>query len=209
LNELQFHEMNALDVAKSIGQEEVKTIALKNEPSKMVETNDKPTKQKKKVESSDEDSIDEEIAMMVRNFKKFMKKRNFKKGTTQRRCYKCGEKDHFIVDCPLNDNNENEDKKYKDKSKDKSYDKKKRYKEKSKEYEKKNGKAHVGEGWESSDDSDNEGTASLALLTTSSTPKLFNNLSDDEDDGPMCFMAKGNKVSNYTNPPSSPTSTSS
>ena len=37
LNELQFHEMNELDVAKSIGQDEVKTIALKAEPSKTVE----------------------------------------------------------------------------------------------------------------------------------------------------------------------------
>ena len=101
------------------GQEEVKFIALKAEPSKTVETNDKPTKQKKKVESSDRDSTDEETAMMVRNFKKFMKKRNFKRGTKQRTCYKCGEKDHFIADCPQNDNNENEDKKYKDKGKDK------------------------------------------------------------------------------------------
>ena len=50
---------------------------------------------------------------------------------------------------------------------------------------------------------------SLALLSTLSTPKLFNNLSDDEDEGPMCLMTKGTKVSNYTNPPSSPTSTSS
>ena len=105
--------------------------------------------------------------MMVKNFKKFMKKRNFKRGTKQRTCYKCGEKDHFIADCPLNDDNENEDKKYKGKSKDKSYDKVKKYKEKSKEYKKKHGKAHVGEEWESSDDSDNEGTASLALLSTS------------------------------------------
>ena len=70
---------------------------------------------------------------MVKNFKKFMKKRNFKKGTTQIRCYKCGEKNHFVADCPLNDDNENEDKKYKGKSKDKSYDKEKKYKEKSKE----------------------------------------------------------------------------
>ena len=46
--------------------------------------------------------------MMVKNFKKFMKKRNFKKGTSQRRCYKCGEKDHFIADCPQNKNNEDE-----------------------------------------------------------------------------------------------------
>jgi len=85
--------------------------------------------------------------MMVKNFKKFMKKRNFKKGTSQRRCYKCGEKDHFIADYPQNNNNEDEDKKYKNKRKDKSYDKEKRYKEKSKEYKQKNGKAHVGEGW--------------------------------------------------------------
>ena len=53
----------------------------------------------------------------------------------------------------------------------------------------KHGKAHVGEEWESSDDSDNEDTTYLALLSTSSTPKLFNNLSDDEDEGPMCLMA--------------------
>ena len=45
--------MNALDVAKSIGQDEVKTIALKAEPSKTVETSEKPSKQKKKVESID------------------------------------------------------------------------------------------------------------------------------------------------------------
>ena len=95
------------------GQEEVKFIALKAEPSKTVETNEKQTKQKKKVESSDGDSTDEELAMMVKNFKKFMKKRNFKKGTSQRGCYKCDETDHFIEDCPQNNNNEDEDKKYK------------------------------------------------------------------------------------------------
>ena len=82
---------------------------------------------------------------MVKNFKKFKKERNFKKGTSQRGCYKCDETDHFIEDCPQNNNNEDEDK-YKDKGKEKSYDKEKRYKEKSKEYKKKNGKAHVGEG---------------------------------------------------------------
>ena len=134
--------------------------------ARRLKTSEKPSKPKKKVESSDGDSTDEETAMMVRNFKKFMKKRNFKRGTKQRTCYKCGEKDHFIADCPQNDNDESEDKKHKGKSKDKSYDKEKRYKEKSKEYKKKHGKAHVGEEWESSDDSDNEGTSSLALLST-------------------------------------------
>ncbi|KAG2606429.1 hypothetical protein PVAP13_4NG220911 [Panicum virgatum] len=210
LNELQFHEMNEQDVAKSIGQDEVKTIALKAEPSKTVETSEKPSKQKKKVESSDGDSTDEETAMMMRNFKKFMKKKEIsREGQKQRTCYKCGAKDHFIADCPQNDNDESEDKKHKGKSKDKSYDKEKRYKEKSQEYKKKYGKVHVGQEWESSDDSNNEGTASLALLSPPSTPKLFNNLSDDEDEGPMYLMAKGTKVTNYANPPSSPTSTSS
>ena len=213
LSTLQFHEMNALDVAKSIAkEEEVNTIALKAEPSKTVGSNEKQAKQNKKVDSSDGESTDEELALMVKNLKRFMKKRNIKKGTTQRRCYKCGEKDRFIADCPLNDNNENIDKyknKSKDKIKNKSYDNEKRYKEKSKEYKKKNGKAHIGEGWESSDDSDNEGTSSLSLLTTSLTPMLFNNLFDNEDENLLCLMVKGNKVSNYTNPPSSPTSTSS
>ena len=92
LNTLQFHEMNALDVAKSIAKEEVKTIALKAEPSKTVETNEKQAKQKKKVDSSDGENTDEELALMVKNFKRFMKKRNVTKGTSQRRCYKCGEK---------------------------------------------------------------------------------------------------------------------
>ena len=46
LNTLQFHEMNALDVAKSIAKEEVKTISLNAEPSKMVEINEKQKKVK-------------------------------------------------------------------------------------------------------------------------------------------------------------------
>ena len=53
LNELYFHEMNDLDIAKSISKDEVKTIALKAEPNKTVEASEKPSKQKKKVESSD------------------------------------------------------------------------------------------------------------------------------------------------------------
>ena len=44
LNTMQFHEMNALDVAKSIAKEEVKTISLNAEPSKMVEINEKQKK---------------------------------------------------------------------------------------------------------------------------------------------------------------------
>jgi hypothetical protein len=65
----------------------------------------------------------------------------------------------------------------------------KRYKEKSKEYKKKyQGHAHVGQEWESSyEDSNHEGMTTLAI--TKSSRKLFNNIVDDEDDAPFCFMA--------------------
>ncbi|GJS11869.1 zf-CCHC domain-containing protein [Tanacetum coccineum] len=76
----------------------------------------------KKVSSDEEvscsDSDDEEDAMAVRDFKKFFRRRgkfvqrphvdkkNFqrqkeeKKGKEERRCFKCGDPNHFISDCP-------------------------------------------------------------------------------------------------------------
>jgi hypothetical protein len=163
-NKLQFHEMNNLDVSKSIEQSEVKAIALKAEPSKKNESKEKTSKSKKKEDSSDNDSTDEETAMMLKNFKKFMKRRGDKKPVHQRRCYECGEKGHYIADCPHKKNDKEDNK-----SKDKYHDKEKKYKEKSKEYKKKHGNAHVGEGWESSDDSDKEEVATLAIQAPIST----------------------------------------
>ncbi|XP_021725210.1 uncharacterized protein LOC110692501 [Chenopodium quinoa] len=51
---------------------------------------------------------EEEMAMLVRKFKKMMKNRKFdrnKKYTSSRNttCFKCGSKDHFIKDCPVQD----------------------------------------------------------------------------------------------------------
>ncbi|GJU72475.1 zf-CCHC domain-containing protein [Tanacetum coccineum] len=76
----------------------------------------------KKVSSDEEvscsDSDDEEYAMAVRDFIKFFRRRgkfvrqphddkkNFrrakeeKKGKEERRCFKCGDRNHFISDCP-------------------------------------------------------------------------------------------------------------
>jgi len=77
------------------------------------------------------------MALVLRNFKKFMKKKfykkdgNDKKRPNQRRCYECKELGHYIVDRPKLKNIEKEEKKYKEKSK----DFKKRY----------HGQAHVGE----------------------------------------------------------------
>jgi hypothetical protein len=118
-NKLQF---NNLDVSKSIEQSEVKAIALKAEPSKKNESKEKTLKSKKKEDSSDNDSTDEETAMMVKNFKKFMKIRGDKKPVHQRRCYECGEKGHYIADYPHKKNDKEDNK-----SKDKYNDKEKKY----------------------------------------------------------------------------------
>ena len=64
----------------------------------------KPTKE----ESSDGGSTDEEMALVMRNFKKFMKKKFHKKKPNHRRCYECKELGHYIADCPKLKNKENE-----------------------------------------------------------------------------------------------------
>ena len=58
--------------------------------------------------------------------------------------------------------------------------------------------SHVGEEWNSGDESsssEDEGVASIAIQKPSSTSRLFTNLSDNEDDyTSTCLMAKGVKV---------------
>ncbi|XP_021732422.1 uncharacterized protein LOC110699235 [Chenopodium quinoa] len=62
-----------------------------------------------KAEDSKGSEVDEEeMAMLVRKFKKMMNNRKFdrnKKYTSSRNttCFKCGSKDHFIKDCPVQD----------------------------------------------------------------------------------------------------------
>jgi hypothetical protein len=184
-NKLQFHEMNNLDVSKSIEQSEVKAIALKAEPSKKNESKEKISKSKKKEDLSDNDSTDEETAMMVKNFKKFMKRRGDKKPVHQRRCYECVEKGHYIADCPQKKNDKEDNK-----SKDKYHDKEKKYKEKSRKYKKKHGNAHVGEGWKSSDDSNKEEVATLAIQAPTPTQRLFNNYFESDDEFPICLIVR-------------------
>jgi hypothetical protein len=112
------------------------------------------------------------MALVLRNFKKFMKKKYYKKGgddkkkPSQRKCYECKNVGHCIADCPQLKNKKKEEK---------------RYKEKSKDYKKKyQSNAHVGQEWEfSHENSDHEGMATLAvpksskLSTTSSMMKMM------------------------------------
>jgi hypothetical protein len=55
----------------------------------------------------------------------------------------------------------------------------------------------VGQQWDSSDEDEEpkkQGMATVAMAQGSSSPRLFNNLSDDEDHSHFCLMARGSKV---------------
>ena len=111
---------------------------------------------------------------------------------------------HLAADCPNKGKksryNKQSDKKYKDKKK---------------------GEAHLGQEWQSDSDSDDDdddnekksmaaiavqerssstkiftnNASSTALISdTHSSPRLFANLSDDDDGTPTCLMEKGDKV---------------
>ncbi|GJS48057.1 zf-CCHC domain-containing protein [Tanacetum coccineum] len=94
-----------LEIAKN-KKEKYKSLALK---ARQVLSDD---------DTSSSDSNDEEYAMAVRDFKKFFRRRgkfvgqpyddkkNFRKikedEKEERRCFKCGDPNHFISDCPKN-----------------------------------------------------------------------------------------------------------
>jgi hypothetical protein len=92
---------------------------------------------------------------------------------------------NFIADCP------EEKKKNKD-------TKESSFKRDKPRYKKHAGEAHLRQEWDSNEESnsDNEDVATNAFKTSSShQPSLFEDLTDDEDQGPiMCLMAKNMKV---------------
>jgi hypothetical protein len=177
---------------------------------------------KKKVKddfSSEKEESDKDVALIIRNFRKFIKKKSnhktysdAKRRNKKRFCYGCGQIIHFIADCP------NEKKKHKhDKDEDKNNKGKKR------------GEAYLGEEWES-DDSDSrddekkkkKGATNIAIHHSlsptmifpdstsppklfpniSSSPRLFSNLIDNEYYTPTCLMSKGEKVHDSPDPSS-------
>jgi hypothetical protein len=184
LGEILHQKLVQRDVAKSLSHKVNNNVALNASSSDKVESSPKLLRSRMEG-SSDEGSTDEEMALVLRNFKKFMKKKYYKKDDddkkkpSQGRCYECKEVGHYIADCPQLKNKEKDEKGYKEKSKD--------YKNKYQAH------ANVGQEWESSHDySDHEAMATLAMPKFSR--KLFNNISDDEHDTPVCLMARGTKV---------------
>jgi hypothetical protein len=208
LAKLKHHEVLEDEAKEATGQK--KSVALNASISCGSSGCNKKHEHEASSDIEHEEDSDEEHAMLVRNFRRFLKKKKERmskggpsKPYKKRFCYGCGDIGHFIADCP----NKN--------MKQKKYDNKK-YKGK------KSGEAHLGEEWDSNDESEDEdkgkkGVASIAIQETSptiinkassttlftdvsSSPRLFSNLTDNDYYTPRCLMAKGDKV-----PPNSPT----
>jgi hypothetical protein len=154
------------------------------------------------VESSSEEEEDssecdaEDMALFMKKFKKYMKKKKFLKGdkkfksTINRTFYNCDKYGHFITNCSF-ERRDNDD----DKKKNKPYKKDKGYKRSDKPYKKKlYGEAHTGQEWKSNDESSNsnsDGVATIAIKGTSSSSKsLFPKLNQGKY---SCLMVKGGK----------------
>jgi hypothetical protein len=160
-------------------------------------------KAKKESSSEDEDSSfdeldDENMALFVKRFSKFMVKKGYharrKKSSSKskdkaRGCFKCGNKDHLVTQCPYNSENEDNDKNGKKKDKKEKKDKM-TFKKK-----KKKGDSYVVTWYSdasSSDDndSDDEKTTkkkALASIAINEKPSLF-------DTPSTCFMDKTTKL---------------
>jgi hypothetical protein len=202
-------------------------IALKNlykyvTTTKKQEIALKPNKKRKNkkvvVESSSEEEEEEEVdssecnaeemALFMRKFKKYMNKKKFSKGDkkfirksiTKRMCYNCGKHGHFIANFPFEHRDDDDKKKIKFYKKDKSY------KISDKPYKKKSyGEAHIGQEWESNDESsnsDSDGVATVAIQGTSfSSKSLFPKLNQGEH---TCLIVKESKRKVKTKGSSSP-----
>jgi hypothetical protein len=118
-------------------------------------------KKEKNDSSSEEEDSDKEVAMLVRNFRKFIKKKSNRKSygdgkrkPRKRFCYGSSQTSHFIADCPN----------VKDKNKYNKNDNKKNE-------GKKKGEAHLGEEWDSDDNdsSDDEKKKKGAVNIPSTT----------------------------------------
>ncbi|GJX60110.1 zf-CCHC domain-containing protein [Tanacetum coccineum] len=119
------NDLTSLSLDELIGNLKVYEVIIKND-SEMVKDKREQNRSlalKAKKESSDEDSStsdseDEEYAMAVRDFKKFFKRRgrfvrqphderkvsqrnkDDKNGKGERKCFKCGDSNHLIGECP-------------------------------------------------------------------------------------------------------------
>jgi hypothetical protein len=145
LRRIMNHEMNIKNLYKGISTSKKQDIALKANKSKrkkvLIES---PSEEEEEEEEDSEREYDEdEMALFIKKFNKFIKKRRPYKGErkekprSKRGCYNYGKNGHFITQCPYERKEEDNDKR---KKFDKSYKKDKKYTKK-----KPCGQAHVGQ----------------------------------------------------------------
>jgi hypothetical protein len=162
-------QADAISLAKKVKNE---SIALKAKASKAIEKEDSD-------DEENESESDGDMALFVKKFNKFMKKKRGqpRRGQTSRRnafnerkCFECGEPGHIAMNCP---NKKKKGKDGDDKKKKKFYNKKK------------DGKAYLVE-WDSDASSDDDDDTSSKLnvgIAIKEAPSLFSS--------PHCLMAKG------------------
>jgi hypothetical protein len=125
---------------------------------------------------------EEEIELVIKRFKTTLKGRkeypNKNKSRGKCSCFKCGKSGHFIAQCPDNENDQGQEKKWK---------------EKKNNYWKAKGEAHIDKEWDSdcsASDSNDEGLVASAFDKSS----LFPN------ERHTCLMAKEKKVRTWDTP---------
>jgi hypothetical protein len=149
-------------------------------------------------EDSDMDMTPEQMALFVRKFNKMFKKSGFfnknkdkdkikTKRTSKRPCFGCGKEGHFIAECPNIKVRRRDTNKF-DKNKKKEVS-----------------EAHLGEEWDSNDDSSDSGIeaglATISIGKSINKSSLFEYLTDDEDDlTHTCLITRGSKVDTPTPP---------
>jgi hypothetical protein len=193
-HEMYIEEVNHIkNLYKGIITTKKQDIALKasNQSKKQILIESPSEGEEEDDDEEEEKEYDEdEMALFIMKFNKFISKRRHFKGKKKREdkikmvFYNCGKNGHFIAQCPYERKDEDNDKKKKiDKSykKDKKVTKKKPY-----------GQAHVGQEWNSSDESSKSESDDLATITikgkSSSRKSLFPNLPKH-----TCLMAKEGK----------------
>jgi hypothetical protein len=161
------------------GKQEIAFKTNKKSKNKQVVV-DSSSEEEEEEEEGSSKCDDEDMTLFMKKFKKYIKKKKFSNGdkkfksTTKRICYNCGKHDHFIANYPFEhrDDDDDDKKKYKPCKKDKGY------KRSDKPYKKKSyGEAHIGQEWESDDESSNSDSDSVAIVAIKGKSSLRKSLS--------------------------------
>jgi hypothetical protein len=104
-----YEEMTPHQLFAKIQQHESEEAPIKTRDSHALISNEQDTPKKNKdhkakkvvkTSSDDDSSSDEDTAMFIKTFKKFVRKNDkFQRKGKKRACYECGQTGHFIADC--------------------------------------------------------------------------------------------------------------